>query len=263
MGFGFPPALVLNNHAMVYDEAKGHLALLDQKLAIRAKKKLPFWPIEGAASSNGRTFAVADDSTLALGKVTAAGKITIVDTVDYSSHLRTARRSLEVQTAKTRYDPKRMHGTPAVGFAAGRSSPPWAAKAGKEFIIELVVRSSSGAGQGVSVTLSGEALKHANFKSAAIRKTRVPLVTNDDGSSCSVEFAEVKLEEGLVYPLDPAPKNEQQKLIARRMLDSTHFTIRLHGKAKAQSSDLLAVSIAALNSASPPLKWMRPFTIKA
>jgi hypothetical protein len=75
------------------------------------------------------------------------------------------------------------------------------------------------------------------------------------------EFPDVELVIGLTYPLSPKPTNDAQKHAASIFLDDTHIELRLSGNAKTASGDLMSVSISALRSDSPPLKWMRPLTL--
>ena len=83
----------------------------------------------------------------------------------------------------------------------------------------------------------------------------------DGKGQYSAQVPEVELVLGLDYPFNPKPKNDAQKHASEILLAETHLEINLRGTAKSPTGDLMSVSIAALNSDTPPLKWMRPLTI--
>ncbi len=258
---GSPPALLAGNGVLVYDDEKGQVQYLDQKLKPKTRLKLPFHPCEGAASADGKVFAFADDSTLLAGKVTKAGKISVWDTFDYVSHMQTLRRARQVEEAKLRYDPRRGHGAPLVGFPVGWKPAPWQAKAGKAFVLELRVRSTGGPGKGLIVGLSGKALGAVDFSRVEVGRRGAKFEKLPAGAGLRAEVLGVKLSKGVVMPLDPAPRTDPHKGLAQQMLEETHITLRLHGKARTTSNELLAVLVEALSSDKPPMKWMRPFLI--
>ena len=68
------------------------------------------------------------------------------------------RRRQRAEAHRKAYDPRRVPGNPAIGFAAKPvTSPPWNLEVG-DFELDLVVRSAGGVGKGVSVRVSGDAL---------------------------------------------------------------------------------------------------------
>lgn len=264
-GWGFPPAVLLDEHVLVYDDHDKHATLLDLALQPIAQVAVPFWPSESAAAATGNGFAFACEASVLLGKL-SRGKPKILEVLDHVDHLRSARRAREVAQAVARYEPKRAHGVPAVGFPAGRASVPWAATAGSELVLDIVVRSTGGPGQGVAITLSGEALEYVELDTVEVGEAgemRARLAHDGKDKTYAAELPDVPLPEGLLVPLDPKPKNESQTQTGAALLDATHFTIRVRGRARQAGSALLAVSIVALGSASAPLKWMRPLTVTA
>jgi hypothetical protein len=264
-GWGFPPAVLLDEHVLVYDDHDKHATLLDLALRPIAQVAVPFWPSESAAAATGNAFAFACEASVLLGKL-SRGKPRILEVLDHVDHLRSARRAREVAQAVARYDPKRAHGAPAVGFPAGRASVPWTATANSELVLDIVVRSTGGPGQGIAITLSGEALALVELDTVEVGETgalRASLALDGQSKAYAAELAGVTLPEGLLVPLDPKPKNESQTQTGAALLDATHFTLRVRGRARQAGSALLAVSIVALGSASAPLKWMRPLTVSA
>lgn len=262
-GWGFPPAVLLDEHVLVYDDQDKHATLLDLALQPLFQVPVPFWPSESAAAATGNGFAFACEASVLLGKL-SRGKPKILEVLDHVDHLRSARRAREAAQAVARYDPRRAHGAPAVGFPAGRASVPWTAAAGSELTLDILVRSTGGRGQGIAITLSGEALALVELDSVEVGETgevRAALALDGQGKAYAAELAAVPLPEGLQVPLDPKPKNESQTQTGAALLDATHFTLRVRGRARQAGSALLAVSIVALGSASAPLKWMRPLTV--
>ena len=253
------PAISLNGAPLLYDHEKKWLYLLDKSLEPTTKKRVPFVPLEAVASHDGRSFALADAATVLLGTLTKTDKLKVIDTFDYKSFLK-KQRSASSSRAKLLYDPKRPHGPPAVGFPSGKSAPPWKAAAGKSFEFSMFARSVGGPGKGIKVVLSGDATNKAEFETLEAGGHTTPFTKQDDGTYVA-DVADLELSEGVMYPFDPKPKNENQKLAAQDLLDETQFELRVRGTARSASSDLLAVSVSALRSKSPPLKWMRPLTI--
>jgi hypothetical protein len=261
--------VLLDEHVVIYDDHDKHATLLDLALRPIAQVAVPFWPCESAAAGNA--FAFACEASVLLGKL-SRGKPKIMEVLDHVDHLRSARRAREVARAAARYEPRRAHGAPTVGFPAGRASVPWTATAGSELVLDLVVRSTGGPGQGVAITLSGEALALVELDGVEVGEAgeagevslmQARLVPDGQGTAYTAELAGVPLPEGVLVPLDPKPKNESQTQTGAALLDATHFTIRVRGRARQPGSALLAVSIVALGSAGAPLKWMRPLTVTA
>jgi hypothetical protein len=259
-GWGFPPAVLLDEHVLVYDDQDKHATLLDLALQPIAQVAVPFWPSESAAAATGNGFAFACEASVLLGKL-SRGKPKILEVLDHVDRIRTAHRAREAAQVAARYDPRRAHGAPAVGFPAGRPSVPWTGLAGSELVLDIVVRSTGGRGQGIAITLSGEALEYVELDSVEVGEMRARLALDGQGKAYAAELADVPLPEGLQVPLDPKPKNETQTQAGAAMLEATHFTIRVYGRARQVGSALLAVSIVAQGSASAPLKWMRPLTV--
>jgi hypothetical protein len=259
-GWGFPPAVLLDEHVLVYDDQDKHATLLDLALQPIAQVAVPFWPSESAAAATGNGFAFASEASVLLGKL-SRGKPKILEVIDHVDRIRTVHRAREAAQVAARYDPRRASGAPAVGFPAGRPSVPWTGLAGSDIVLDIVVRSTGGRGQGIAITLSGEALQFVELDSVEVGEMRAPLALDGQGKAYAAELADVPLPEGLQVPLDPKPKNETQTQTGAAMLDATHFTIRVYGRARQAGSGLLAVSIVAQGSASAPLKWMRPLTV--
>ena len=147
-----------------------------------------------------------------------------------------------------------------MGFAVGRATERWTSKVGKEFALLLFARSVGGAGTGIILKIFGDGVKNAEFTRVEYAGEVVEFSLEDDGSYLA-HVAECDLPEGLQYPFDPKPKNDKQKETAAEMLEVTQFELAVYGVAKEVSSDLLSLSIAALDSTSAPLTWTRPLVI--
>ena len=260
--FGAAPALLLGDNVLVYDDAEHCLMVLDGKLKKRSTKPITFFPCEAVASADGSVFALANEADVLLGKVTRTGKVTIVEQTDHATAARTARRLRDMSSTKSRYDPQRAHGSPAVGFASGGQVAAWSANAGAPFTLQVPVRSSGGAGRGIAVTVSGPALGLAELGQIEVEALSAPLAAHGKAAR-RAELPHVVLAEGLELPLRPPPKGEEQQRIAGALLDTTQFTLRIHGKATRAGRELLTVEVAALDSKSAPMKWTRPLSVSA
>ena len=170
------------------------------------------------------------------------------------------RRVKRVKAAKAAYDPRRVPGTPAIGFAAKPViSPAWSVTLG-EFELDLVVRSAGGSGRGVSVRVSGAALEAIELQSIDSGGSVASFELDGDGMRA--ELTEMDLAQGYVVPLDPRPSGDIQKSYAEELLRETHMTLTLRGRAIDASRELMRVEVAALGASSTPLKWMRPLVVE-
>lgn len=253
------PALTLDAGFLLYDDSKSALELVNSKLETLATLKCPLSAIEAASAADGASFAICDAETLLRGHVDAKGELVIVETIEFG---KTAgkKRPGEQAAIDAGWDPEKVHGKPAVGFAAGVTPSPWTASAGQSFELIMHARSSGGPGKGIAIVIGGDAIKHCEFDAAEVDGLRKALQKDAKGNY-SAEFPTIDLLEGLAIPLSPKPKNDAQKHAAALYLAETHLELKLVGKATKASGELMSVSISALKSDSPPLKWMRPLTI--
>jgi hypothetical protein len=95
---------------------------------------------------------------------------------------------------------------------------------------------------------------------ASVGDATAPFETDGDGMKA--ELPDVELPEGVVMPLDPKPKNDNQKAIAEALVRETHLDLMIHGSAKGASRDILKVEVWAIGESSAPLKWMRPLQVE-
>jgi hypothetical protein len=158
------------------------------------------------------------------------------------------------------YEPKRAHGSPAIGFPALEKPPPWTLAAQQAFELELLVRSAGGKGKGLFVSLEGEAMSRISVSHVECGEQRADFV--DVGGTKRAELPGVELVAGVRYPFDPPAKNDKQKETAHAMIDACQFRLKVHGKARGPASDLLRVSCGALESQATPMMWMRPLVIE-
>ena len=253
------PALALKAGFLIYDNASSKIELVDQSLKTLTSLDMPWPAIESASAEDGATFALADADHILRGHVNAKGELVIVASCGYGDHAG-SKLPGEIAAAEAKWDPERCHGKSAVGFAAGIAQAAWTGSVGEDFELELHARSTGGKGEGISITIGGDAMKHCEFEAIEVCGVRIS-VERDSKGNYTAEFPAVELVPGLTYPLNPKPKNDVQKHAASIFLADTHLELRLFGKANTASSDLMSVSISALRSDSPPLKWMRPLTL--
>ena len=170
------------------------------------------------------------------------------------------RRLKRIATVRAGYHPRKVPGTPAIGFPAKPvTTPRWQVGAG-DFALDLVVRSAGGSGRGIVVRLSGDALSALEVQSLGSGDARADFEPHGDG--LRAELTDVDIVEGFVMPLDPKPSGEIQKGYAEEIIRSTHFTLTLHGRALEPCQKLLRVEIGALGESSTPLALTRPLTIE-
>ena len=170
------------------------------------------------------------------------------------------RRIKRVKAAKAAYHPRKVPGTPAIGFAAKPVvSPGWTLERG-EFELDLIVRSAGGTGRGLAVRVSGAALDAIELESVDAEGCEASFVPDGDGVRAELE--EVVITQGYVVPLDPRPSGDIQKGYAEELLRETHMTLTLRGRAKDASRELLRVEVAALGESSTPLSWIRPLIVE-
>lgn len=253
------PALKLAEGYLIYDDGGLGLQHVNDALVTLSDIKLPFSAIDSAVASNGTSFALADAESILRGHINAQGELVILDSTSYDPKAGQKSHG-EVAAVEAKWDPARSHGTTAVGFAAKIKQAPWDAKVGEEFSLTMIARSIGGKGHGISILLGGDAIKHCEFSSVEVDGLIVPFERDSKGQY-SAQVPEVELVLGLDYPFNPKPKNDAQKHASEILLAETHLEINLRGTAKSPTGDLMSVSIAALNSDTPPLKWMRPLTI--
>lgn len=252
------PAVLLNAGVLIYDKKSAGIELLDYKLKPLSSLDLPWSVLDAVSASDGVSFALADFEKVVRGHVNAKGELIVAASYEYGDHS-SDKSPGEIAAAEAKWDPERSHGKAAVGFAAGIAQEAWTAKAGEDFKLVLQARSTGGKGEGIAIIIGGDAMKHCEFKAIEVAGVRTE-VQNDKGSY-RAEFPAVELIPGVTYPLSPKPKNDVQKHAASILLAETHIEIRIFGTAKSASGDLMSVSISALRSDSPPLKWMRPLTL--
>lgn len=255
------PALALDAGFVIYDDGKNAIELLDAKLKSLNTLEMPWAAVDSASAGDGVSFAFADADHVLRGHVNAKGELVIVTSYDYGAHIGNKRPG-ELAAAEAKWDPERSHGKSAVGFAAGITQEAWTAKAGEAFELVLHARSTGGQGEGIAITIGGDAMKCCEFEAIEVAGVRKE-VQRDEQGNYTAEFPDVELVHGLAYPLSPKPKNDAQKHAASMVLAETHIELRLLGKARAASGELMSVSISALRSDSPPLKWMRPLSVSA
>jgi len=257
---GGPPAVQVGERVLtIGDDDK--LALLDESLARGARKSISFTPVASAVSADGNGFAVANEEDLLLGRITKTGRLSIVGQVDYANQIRVAKRAADVEKAQGNYFPERAKGSTALGFPVGYSMPAWTVEAGSAFSMELMVRSVGGAGAGILVTATGPALATIALECVRIGALEVPFRASEGGAQVA-STPDVELPQGLIYPLDPKPRNPAQKQVASDLLEPTHILLELHGVAGPEPGrELLSLEVRPLDSTSAPMKWTRALTV--
>lgn len=165
------------------------------------------------------------------------------------------------RSVKPPYDPRRHHGRPSIGFPVGPTVASWAAPAGGPLCLPFIVRSTGGQGEGFWVRVSGAAL--SQLAELRVRIGTDCIAMQDDGDGVRAEVPGVPLAVGVVYPLDPKPKNDTEKARAKELVDATQVSFDLLGTAGATSYEMLSISVGAMNSEAPAMKWIRPLVVSA
>jgi hypothetical protein len=167
--------------------------------------------------------------------------------------------------ARKRFEPTKATGAPAVAFPANRPPlPRWEFGTGS-FTLDVEVRSSGGAGRGVRVELSGPAVTGGLVAGgeATLAGQRAPLAMDPAaGGALVASFPDVALPEGVLFPIEPKPKTEEDREDAEDALDRTHLPLRLSLRGERAGSALLTLLVRPLATAAGPLKWTRPLTVK-
>ncbi len=256
---GRPPAFVVGKH--VVDFSGTSVVVRDRELEEVGRAELGMSPVTAAGSIDGKHFATADARSAMMGlyKLSKRGEVDEVDLVCYTDLARADKREAARAAAVRAFDVARVPGEPCIGFAAKPIvSPPWQITAGR-FSLPLVVRSAGGPGRGLGVRLSGAALNNITVERLRIGGRTVDFETDGDGRLA--EVPEVRLREGIVFPLHPKPTTQTQKDKAAALVAETHLEFCVEGEAKQPSSAILRVEMWALGASSSRLKWMRPLTI--
>jgi hypothetical protein len=123
---------------------------------------------------------------------------------------------------------------------------------------------SGGKGRGVRVELSGPAVADGLVQGgdATLSGTTAPLrVDPAAGGALVASFPDVPLAEGVILPLEPKTKTEEDREDAEDALDRTHLPLRMTLHARRAGSGLLTLLVRPLLSSAGPLKWTRPLTI--
>lgn len=145
---------------------------------------------------------------------------------------------------------------PEVGFPAGRKPKTWTGKKGKDVKVVLDVRSAGKPGEGITVWLSGDALKSELVApgTVAVGDLESSFIEEDGRWVASLD---VELPRGVIYPWQSKPKDKDA---AEQALDDSHLEVELTLAANQKGSELLTVEVSAHGQGSP-IKWMRPVTI--
>lgn len=163
----------------------------------------------------------------------------------------------------SRYDAARATGPTQVAFPTEKQSadPPWEVERDKELRITMRVRSAARPGRGVEVELGGAAMKQGLLQgvSVEIDGARVPFETA--GGAARAVLPDFELPVGLEWPLDPKPKNDDEKAHAKVLVAATHFTVEILIAGAKAGSGLLSIAIGACDTSAAPLKRMRPVTV--
>ena len=257
---GRPPVVDLGKHFVDFVDTTA--VVRDRTLAEVATLEVGMSPVAAAGDADGKFFACADSfgGDMVLCSVTKTGKTKEVARINYGDLRRASKKETDKTAGDKAYFLKRVPGTPTIGFAAKPVvSPPWKVRVGA-FSLPLIVRSSGGKGKGVAVRLSGPALAGLELERASIGDATASFEADDEGRRA--ELPDVELLEGVVIPLDPKPRNDNQNAIAEALVRETHLDLVVHGRAKGALCDILKVEIWALGESSAPLKWMRSLQVE-
>lgn len=144
--------------------------------------------------------------------------------------------------------------------AALQKVPPWRAKAGEPFRLELRLRSIGRAGRALQVRASGPALEagHVTLLRAWTGDDEAPF--DEDGAGAVARLEGAAIPQGYKRPVVPKPKNPDQKLTAQALLEGSRLDLTLEGRALAPGRALLKLEIGGVDGA--PFRWTRPFLVE-
>jgi hypothetical protein len=160
--------------------------------------------------------------------------------------------------------PRRRDDPPALALGVLSQEPigRWQAAVGREFELVLSIRSAGGAGRGLHLVVSGEAITRGLVALTALSAddTLAPIGRAQAGVVC-VDLPDLELPAGFTYPFDPAPSTPEARGVAESALATTHRELRLRGRGVRPGSGLLALSLSVPGSAGAPLRWIRPLAV--
>jgi hypothetical protein len=256
--------LVKGDRVLVFDQERSELALLELPV-LRELSHVEVSPalVDGAVSPDGAAFAVADASTLLTGQIEDDDTLALDEPVDLTKPAPEA--PVVKRSVIHSYTPRRAFGRTQVAFPSiKRIAPPWTATQGAPLLLPLWVRSAGGAGCGLRVDLTGPAVAAGLVKPELLRcAQREQRFLRPEGTTdlWRAVIDEVEIPEGIIVPLEPPPKTEEDRAEAEVLLGAAHFEIEVHLMAAKAGQGLLSIVISTLSSAAP-MKWTRPLVIQ-
>ena len=254
---GFPALCLDDERALAFDASASELALLAlPDLDELAKESINEGLVDAAATSKGDTIVAADPEVAYEIHVEGDGL-----SVDGPFEL----KATEVELNKNRkvYKAALASGPTQIAFPTEKQKPdpPWSVGTNEELKITMRIRSAGGAGHGVRVELGGEAIEEGLVGGHAMKVAgQLADFTEVDGTVSAV-LPDIELPVGLAWPLDPKPKNDDEKAHAKILVAETHLTLEVVIAGKAPGNGLLSVAVGACDTTAAPLKRMRPITV--
>lgn len=257
-GWGMTSLGLLGAHAVVYEDQSQSLSLLRlPDLAEEQRQGLATEVVDLATAADGRTFAVCSANRVVVGRLDPEeGRFSLDDPHSVAALIAYAQSDDAKRVP--RYRPEPASDPTSVGFSALKvEGAAWKAEAGEAFEIALTFRSAGLAGRGIVVQVGGPAIDEGHLTIAKVRADDDEAELDEAGRA---ELPNVRLVQGVKYPLEPKPKKSEDKDVGRIALEATHFEIRLEGQAQKAGRPLFWVAVGA-SAGSTPVKRTRPFVV--
>ena len=259
-----PPAIVLENHYLICDQEEDYLYLLDDQLSVITKKRFDTFDVvcESACTIDGKKFAFAGDTQIVTGRIDGRGKIHIADPFAYLKFISDEKRRIQIEESEKIFIPQRLQGNSSLGFALLKPIPPWKVTRGSKFELPLTVQSHGGAGVGIKIMITGDALRNVEIESIVINDRVVRFMTTEE-NTLQAEVAELIIPAGIMYPFKTEPKNNAQRIAADLAIKETQIDMVIMGVARiVTAAALMTLKMSVLGSNAHEMKYTSMLTIR-
>ena len=257
----FPALRLSDDHVLAFDQESEAVALLSlPDLSELTREAISDPIVEAAADPKGGFVVLADGANIYEIRVEEESL-----SLDGPFDLSEAKKQPEPEetAAVSSYEPARSLGNPQIAFPTEKqpADPPWTIAPAGELRMKMRVRSAGKASRGVMVEVGGAAVIDGLVAGGLARVGALEAELVKDGPVIRATFPDVDVPQGIEYPYDPKPDNENAKLRARALMSETHFTVEVVVIGAKAGNGLLSVAISVPKSAAAPLKRIRPFTV--
>jgi hypothetical protein len=257
----FPALRLSDDHALAFDHEGEAVALLSlPDLSELAREAISDAIVEAAAAPKGGLVVLADGANVYEIRVEEESL-----SLDGPFDLSEAKKAPEPEevAAVSSYEPARALGAPQIAFPTEKQAAdlPWTLASGSDLRMTMRVRSAGKASRGVMVEVGGAAVTAGLVKGGRAKVGAYEAELVHDGPVARAVLPAVEVPQGIDYPYDPKPDNENAKVRARALMGETHFTVEVVVVGAKVGSGLLSVAISVPKSTAAPLKRIRPVTV--